>query len=413
MKLKSPWLYSKDELRSSLLFHGSSEPWRTPTPRGGGYDGVFWTVQDPLTAQTYIPDWGGKTLVGFENWKLDEVIRPSRNSLVWDLAQTLGAGAEVYEYDLDRAMSWKDTGKPVTYRQVAEELQRLGYKPTESGDHRCWVKTEGGKALPADSTPNGRLLLIEPEPELRKFDMAEGLESDLLELQYHKITTFKSAFEAGFDAVVINDFAQSPRLGNIGHTSVGLSPAAVERHFSAGRILAIAATHRDFSWPMGRYPDDFSTDDFDAWHFQQVCRAIARGEQVPEYVLHDHSRRLDELRSRDARGPLTITAGVDSLEIPSAWQPTGSSESRTQELFSQISCSQAVDVGPAHRNADGTLDLSRLDPDFGLALRKSGLTAKIRFTLDDGKGRPTVAADFFSRVDELTSQAQLTPEPTF
>lgn len=400
MKLNTPWLYSKDELRSSLLFHGSCEPWRTAEPRGGGYDGVFWTTEDPLTAQTYIPDWGWKIITGMSRWDLDQRVRPNRNCPLWSIAMTLGATAEVFEYDLDRASSWREGGNPITYRDVANRLEELGYANVDD-EYRYRLKIEGSEVLPDSRTPLGRLIIVEPPEAMTCFDMAKGVDHDLMDPQYHHIRAFKDAFAAGFEAVVINDFAQSPKMGNIGHLAIGLAPETASRLHREGRIISIPATHRDFTWPMGRYPNDFSTPDFDHWHFTEVCRAVARGDAVPSHVLADHETRFNDLRNSPLDEILIIPCGIDSLEIPNDWRPSGGSPEREEAIHQTLRCAAAIEAQPIHRRADGTVDLEHLDPDLGGALRRSGLAACIASTLDDGCGNPVSKAKFTARVDEL------------
>ncbi len=403
MKLQSPWKYRKDELRSALLFHGTCEPWLHPTPRGGGYDGVFWAAEDPLTAQTYIPEWGLMVLTGLDRWDLDKEVRPDRSCSFWEIAQELGADAIVYEYDIDRASCWKDTGKPVTYRQVAQRLEEMGYK-VDDNEYRYRLKlfsrTEDGKTLrailPKDRTPPGRLILVEKPDDLRVYDMAKG-DPDLTDIEYHNIRGFKQAFEAGFDAVKINDFAQSPKMGNIGHSSIGLSPETAKRLFSEGRIVSIAATHRDFTWPMGSYPEAFSTPDFDQWHFIEVCRALARGDAVAPEVIEDHAQRFEELQTQQGDQPLVVAGGIDSLELAD-WPLEDCGEREVSKYFVAIECAEALDMPPVHRDANGKLVPESVDRNFAAALVKTGLAFSVPMTLDDGAGRPVLVEDFFERV---------------
>jgi len=44
------------------LFHGTVEEYDIKNARPGGYDGIFWTSEDPAISQTYIPVAGSSML---------------------------------------------------------------------------------------------------------------------------------------------------------------------------------------------------------------------------------------------------------------------------------------------------------------------------------------------------------------
>src|SRR3546814_8312826 len=90
LKLSQPWAYTPEEFADGLFFHGSIEPWKNSLPHAGGYDGAFWTADKPLIAQTYIPQWGGSTLISLPRHRPDDPIAPNKD-ILWDLAKHLGA----------------------------------------------------------------------------------------------------------------------------------------------------------------------------------------------------------------------------------------------------------------------------------------------------------------------------------
>src|SRR3546814_4990634 len=78
LKLSQPWAYTPEEFADGLFFHGSIEPRKNSLPHAGGYDGAFWTADKPLIAQTYIPQWGGSTLISLPRHRPDDPIAPNK-----------------------------------------------------------------------------------------------------------------------------------------------------------------------------------------------------------------------------------------------------------------------------------------------------------------------------------------------
>ena len=71
--------------------------------------------------------------------------------------------------------------------------------------------------------------------------MGETIESDLMDIQYHEIGTFRKAEEAGYDGIKIADFAQSEHMGNVEHYSIGIFKDIIKDL----DIEEIEATHPD------------------------------------------------------------------------------------------------------------------------------------------------------------------------
>lgn len=316
MLLKTPWRYTPDDLAQRLLFHGSLEPWRkfTPTP---GMDGCFWACEgNPLIAQTYISRSSGQAMISFHSHSLDHQVAPMEHgSIAWMVAQKLGASAKDIEYQAGRAVRWTPTGNPVRYRDVMQHIESLGYAPNVNEPLWLQTRTVPGTfdyaILPKEARSHGRLLLIEPDEAFRVFDMANE-EGDLQDLQYQYVETFSQAFERGFDAVKINDFCQSPSWGNVGHFAHGLSSAAITRLHGAGRTMAIAAGHDDFSSETGGTSRTL-TEDFLQWHFSQVVRALCYGVPVPAEVISAHRDRIDALITQNET--VWIHSPIDALTL--------------------------------------------------------------------------------------------------
>lgn len=84
--------------------------------------------------------------------------------------------------------------------------------------------------LPASYSTRGRLFIIDGWQNLRFHDMTVGGDGDLMDPDHNKLDDFREAEEAGFDGVIINDFAQSgAHWGNLGHRSWGVFRHALPR----------------------------------------------------------------------------------------------------------------------------------------------------------------------------------------
>ncbi|AOG03040.1 hypothetical protein BSY19_4719 (plasmid) [Bosea sp. RAC05] len=250
-----------DAAMCRLLFHGTCEEFDLP-PTGGGYDGMVWTAESPFIAQTYIPVAGLEAYVSApDGWRLADGIRPGRGSFWMDFAvDKLGLAYEDVDWDPHGdARSWSfKKGCRVTYGEAFEALRAMGYVFTNDLA-AVRQQTIAGKVvtMPADWSIPGRLLICVRDPAWKLLDISTG-ESDLTQLQYHDVDRFRDAESAGYDGVIIDDFAQSSVIGNIGHRSIGLFPATAARLEWA----QIAATSTAASTDYRRS----STDEFDSLH---------------------------------------------------------------------------------------------------------------------------------------------------
>ena len=256
------------------LYHGSAEPPGSfiGVPRPGGYDGVFWTAEHSEIAQLYIPVSGGCTSLYFIKSELDELVRPSEWSVEYALACLCGPAAKNIKYDmLGRASSW---GIPEGYarkRDVVEFALQLGYrnKATVDGDVSFDIRTDGidsdlkqPRVLPAHHRNEGSLVVVSGFERMKMAMIANG-ESDLMDLQYHRCDTFRRLEAAGYDGVIIDDFAQSKTHGNIGHLAIGFfKPACtqLETHVLSARRYEFSESGADpmhgtpelLAWQRGR-----------------------------------------------------------------------------------------------------------------------------------------------------------------
>jgi hypothetical protein len=298
---------SAQALRAKLLFHGTCEPIEGRL-RPGGYDGVFWTSDSPMIAQSYIPASGGSQGFSFSlDHRLSEPVQPPDRrctSVEFSAAIQSGHRLKAVEYDdCGRVRSYAWHGELAQWPRVAQVLQfveALGYRKS-SYTHGAWIKTAGLR--PIDDDPAGRCkdvltqdllpqsyrmagqLWMLPKLEYRWTDIANGKDSDLTDLDYHKTEIFRRAQRLGFDGMVINDFAQTDHWGNLGHVSYGLFESTLHRLYEGGfEPFAIDAQRFSFD---ERVPSEMDrrcpllSKEFDAF-FESTKQAI----QEPELLRY-------------------------------------------------------------------------------------------------------------------------------
>jgi len=223
--------------RIRSLFHGTSEDLQGPL-RPGAYDGVFWTAEHSAVAQCYIPAAGGRTYCHVSSYQAKMGVRPSNTDPFYSIAREIGPAAYDVEYDqFGCAKSWRMPGGYLTYADVARHIEVvLGYKNKgRHGDLQYellsdgWDNDRGHLVVPASYKRPGSLVIVTGGfDQMRLANLSTG-ESDLTDLQYHRIETFRRLESEGFDGVVIDDFCQSKAWGNVGHRSIGFFGAAVTK----------------------------------------------------------------------------------------------------------------------------------------------------------------------------------------
>lgn len=244
-------------LSGQMLFHGTAETFELP-PRPGGYDNVLWTAESPAIAQTYIPRAGITTYGNAEaSWIMADRVRPLENSFWYLVVRNMGFEAtEVHKSPSGELLSWRLPEGYPSYAEAREWLEGLGYRRSTAGIYEVSIELTTGvdKIRPAAWRKQGRLLFAE-NPGLRLLDLVQGRESDLQDLDYHKIEAFREAEAAGYDGVVITDFLQDKEHGNVGHRSIGLFAAAAAQ-LNWEDIPAV-----NHAW----LPGVDTTPEYDAW----------------------------------------------------------------------------------------------------------------------------------------------------
>lgn len=268
---------SLKEIMRDSLFHGSGAKIEGPL-RGGGYDDILWTAEDPQIAQNYISK-GMKIHLSEPN-NLKERVRPTLWRDPWaELAKTYGKGyPDDIEYENNQPISYRWKGDPVTYDEIIREMieGRLGYEPDKSGGYEMSVDYSPDGSLiahPANYRSPGQLFIGRGKNDLKIYDMTHGGdEGDITDPQYHHLGSFDQAKKAGYDGVKIADFLQSANWGNVGHPSIGLFPRGIKKM----NFTSIPATHWD--WPddkMMTWNDP--TPELRDWHKRLVLDEIERG----------------------------------------------------------------------------------------------------------------------------------------
>ncbi|HFH3083685.1 TPA: hypothetical protein ACGJRU_003091 [Pseudomonas aeruginosa] len=397
MSFSQPWLLTPLQFAETALFHGSCEPWQNPVPRPGGYDKVFWTAEQPLIAQIYIPNWYSTISFTISSHQLDSPVPPDEQSFAWDVAQQLGATATVHKKDhIGRAQSWS-SGKKVTFQEVKSYLEGLGYIGDGYGNENFRVKTsfqqmpDGSRryiAVPAAATPYGRLVMIPRPEEAASHDFSTGEDPDLTNPQYHLVDAFREAFQGDKKAVRIHDFCQSPIMGNVGHASIGFSASTMKALHEAGAVRIIAATQRDFSKEWPRTAEQYLTEDLLQWHFSETVRAIALGHEVPAEVIAVHQERFDQaIAGLPGDAPIMVATTLDSLALGEVSAPAEAPDpARVETLV------WGLEVGNLEHNSTFVLDAAgRLHCTQGIelleAVRQKGYCVPVQTQLTDQDGR--------------------------
>jgi hypothetical protein len=253
----------RDDARPiGLLFHGTGEPIKGPL-MPGGYDNVLWTSDSPVIAQSYIPNSGITMYMSRpSSYRMTDRVRPQEHSGWNELAKQM-SGQECFDiaYQHGEVSSWRVPSDWPTYGDCWAFLTSqngLGYPDEETIEVSQSGSAEGWKFMPATYQLPGHLFVTLGDPE-NFSDLRQSDEPDLTSVEYHQTEAFETAWSQQKFGVMINDFAQMKRWGNVGHNSYGLSPETA----AATQWIAIPATHYEpTDW------DEFSklTPELKAWH---------------------------------------------------------------------------------------------------------------------------------------------------
>lgn len=261
------WTRSIEEIMGDTLFHGTGEEFEGPL-RGGGYDDVVWTANNPAVAQNYIPATGGKSGFSLDKWTEDDEIY---NRFYWPkdtgitLLKQMGYGypinTELYPDGTIKSFTYKD--RPAKYGEIREYIRSLGYDPEED----FWLRSayepdESGETVETikarDYKMPGRLFVGTAKEPLNIFDAYDYVEDGRA---HNALGLFRKLRLMGYHGIKIPDYTQSENWGNVGHESVGIFP----NHVDKVDWQIIPAT--TFDWQ-----DDvrqFTTPEFEEWRNSQ------------------------------------------------------------------------------------------------------------------------------------------------
>lgn len=263
--------------RGTRLFHGTLESFDPAELTVGGYDKVLWTADNACIAQSYIPCGGGTSLIAVEY--LD---RPSQDRSTQAIQARIGLdfgygtpkGPE-FDPRTGRALSWRIPAPWLEEnwndhwqrkKVLTQRIIEAGWQPRRENGDVFEFKFFRGELLEPGQCAEGRLFIITVEQDLRVFDMTNGgtTQGDLTDVDYHKLGSFRAAERSGYDAVKINDYAQSEIWGNFGHTSIGVFAGSIKK-LSWDVIPA-----KNFDWPDYETLRRGMTPEYEAWLVDQA-----------------------------------------------------------------------------------------------------------------------------------------------
>lgn len=280
---------SFDPKKTPCLFHGTDQPFEG-TPRPGGYDGVFWTAEQSTIAQSYISESGGRMRLRISAYQLHDKVRPDQNSLAYSIALMFSKPAHDIKYDrLGTATSYQTTEPLPSLLDIAKYVQeQLGYENASryNSYFEFDIKTNGWDpqttcygVVPATHRNEGNLLIVGGFSDMRFYDISRG-ESDLTDLQYHKIATFRRLESEGYDGVIIDDFAQSRVWGDIGHRAIGFFKNACER------LTYEVIPAKNFDWsPSRENLAATATPEYLAWKKQKEAKELIAAFSTNAYSI--------------------------------------------------------------------------------------------------------------------------------
>lgn len=232
-----------DQLRTSVtdyVYHGTSIQVEGRL-KGGKYDSILWTAFSPAVAQSYIAESGTLSLLRVPSY-LDECVSPED---IWtQVANMAGYHFKVCKQDSNGdILQWQWIDKTPTYGELVDYLENvLGYKSDGTYYEIKRTFTDDGLIVhPANYKKEGELYLIITPQDFKVFDMT-NVDNDINNPQYNELVTFEVIKNAGYDAVLISDFTQSKRWGNVGHTSLGIFEDSLDR------ISYFSIPAKNFDW---------------------------------------------------------------------------------------------------------------------------------------------------------------------
>jgi len=310
---------------NDTLFHGTVEDFDVKDVRVGGYDSIFWTVNNSNIAQSYIPVSGITAFTNSEllrkpdsefakqlgiefsdvkkegnqvrsyRMKNDYFIKVStkKHELLTNLVN-LDKEYKEAEKDYDKAEKDYDkkreilndiTNKIISAQEeyqkfnenkllneyVNKKMKSFGYEPKDinsydsNAEYRIKIKSDH-TILPADFKESGRLFVIKPKRNMKIYDYAMGTDPDLTDLDYHKHDVFEKVQEFGYDGIKINDFAQTEEFGNVGHKSIGFFKDAIK---DLNIKVVENVSHPKFKDRIGEKSEEYSN-----WKKQNINEGV-------------------------------------------------------------------------------------------------------------------------------------------
>jgi hypothetical protein len=226
---------SFEEVRAlGALFHGSCEDIQGDL-EGGGYDGVFWTADQPSIAQAYIPKSGSTTWLHepYESDR-DSYLKPSQHIgfvMRWALDR---AGVTMDDLDVEwngmQAWSWTIPEGWPTEGDFDDMIRSMGYKPDDRGCYTVSTRytDEGETLMPADWTLPGQMVIAIPDEDFT-FSQARWSEDGLGYASHNRVGDFERFSQNGQHGFSMEDYLQSDFQGNVGHEAFGILPEGLKR----------------------------------------------------------------------------------------------------------------------------------------------------------------------------------------
>lgn len=269
--------------KGTLLYRGIDCPpenVRDPLRVNKG-EGILWCATDSQTAQTYIPDFGGLAAVSLSFSRDEDIVRPDDGILTALMEMSKGP-VQVHqrEWPVERAnpllgpisspvvngtfgrpVSWSCQKGSCKWADIRKTLLDLGY---DANQDFLWVKSSYQDGKPtverSDARLDGALAIFTVTENLRGL-APEASEGSLLDPEYHRTYRRRAP---GVDFSFVNDFCQTKRFGNVGHTSVAVFEEGTRK---LALVDVIGARH--FEWEecpeVGPSPEEL------AWSRQRDC----------------------------------------------------------------------------------------------------------------------------------------------
>lgn len=227
-----------EEFKKDVLFHGTSEFFEGKL-EGGGYDGIVWSAESNDIAQNYIALADTLSFYNYpEGYEADRLANVFHNENSFDIKLLKEHGYDfVFTKDergeissVSCTLNGREAKLP-RKKDIAKILTEKLHYPKSSYMH---IKQKYNKAkedfivAPYSYKKQGRLYILLGKNKLKIEDKRMGYFNED-NPQYNDFEGFKRSINEGYDAVIIDDVAQSTNHGNTPHDSHALFPSALEK----------------------------------------------------------------------------------------------------------------------------------------------------------------------------------------